>query len=58
VAIKNSRKKTPLIMKADDTMPWGKHVGESIRSIYSADPEYFQYLLSSKEYEFYSPRIG
>ena len=47
---KTKKKKKPLIMKADDVMPWGRHAGETIRSIFRADPDYFNYLLERDEY--------
>ena len=48
---KPRQKKKPLILKADDVMPWGKHVQETIRTIYYSDHEYFQYLLGRDEYD-------
>ncbi len=47
---KTTKKKVPLVMKADDAMPWGKHVGETIRTIFHSDPEYYQFLLERDEY--------
>ncbi len=47
---KTKKKKKPLIMKADDVMPWGKHAGETIRSIFRTDPDYFNYLIERDEY--------
>lgn len=51
MAIRKSKtKKPPLVMRADDIMPWGKCTGKSIRTIYFSEPDYFEYLLNSCEY--------
>ena len=44
---KSKRTTSALIMRADDVMPWGKHQGETIRTIYRTDQEYFQSILKS-----------
>lgn len=35
----------PLVLKADDALPWGKHVGETLRSVYQCDHDYYEKLL-------------
>ena len=45
------KKKNPLVLRADDTMPWGKHAGETIRIIFHTDQEYYQYLLERDDYD-------
>ena len=37
---------TCIELKADDVMPWGKHIGISLRAVYKMDVDYFEYLCS------------
>lgn len=41
---RKAAKKLPLVMRADDAMPWGVHVGDTLRTIYHTDRDYFNYL--------------